>query len=56
MEKTRKTWCEKNVYPSEPIFVPDPNGKVRKNRINKGITMNTLIRSEYFREKTTVLC
>ena len=27
MKKTRKTWCEKNVYPSEPIFVPDPNGK-----------------------------
>ncbi|CAL7933231.1 unnamed protein product [Xylocopa violacea] len=27
LEKTRKTWCEKNVYPSEPIFVPDPNGK-----------------------------
>ena len=27
LKKTRKTWCEKNVYPSEPIFVPDPNGK-----------------------------
>lgn len=27
LEKTRKTWCEKNVYPSEPVFVPDPNGK-----------------------------
>ncbi|KOC68687.1 Beta,beta-carotene 9',10'-oxygenase [Habropoda laboriosa] len=27
LEKTRKTWCEKNVYPSEPIFVADPNGK-----------------------------
>ncbi|KAJ8679360.1 hypothetical protein QAD02_015147 [Eretmocerus hayati] len=25
--KTKKTWCEKNVYPSEPIFVPDPGGK-----------------------------
>lgn len=29
LEKTRKTWCEKNIYPSEPVFVPDPNGKVR---------------------------
>ncbi|CAL1686950.1 unnamed protein product [Lasius platythorax] len=25
--KTKKTWQEKDVYPSEPIFVPDPNGK-----------------------------
>lgn len=22
--KTRKTWCETNCYPSEPIFVPNP--------------------------------
>lgn len=22
--KTKLTWCEKNVYPSEPIFVPSP--------------------------------
>ncbi|XP_076763521.1 neither inactivation nor afterpotential B [Xylocopa sonorina] len=27
LEKTKRTWCERNVYPSEPIFVPDPNGK-----------------------------
>ncbi|KAI4490947.1 hypothetical protein M0802_010621 [Mischocyttarus mexicanus] len=27
VKKTKKTWCEKNVYPSEPIFVPDPHGK-----------------------------
>jgi carotenoid cleavage dioxygenase-like enzyme len=28
--KTHKkmTWCEENVYPSEPIFVPSPEGKV----------------------------
>ncbi|XP_046737498.1 LOW QUALITY PROTEIN: carotenoid isomerooxygenase [Diprion similis] len=25
--KTTKTWCENNVFPSEPIFVPNPNGK-----------------------------
>lgn len=25
--KTKKTWQEEGVYPSEPIFVPDPNGK-----------------------------
>ncbi|XP_043281100.1 carotenoid isomerooxygenase isoform X2 [Venturia canescens] len=25
--KTRKIWHEKGLYPSEPIFVPDPNGK-----------------------------
>lgn len=27
-QKTKKMWQEKGVYPSEPIFVPDPNGKV----------------------------
>lgn len=26
--KTMLTWNEKNVYPSEPIFVPAPNAKV----------------------------
>lgn len=30
VKKTRKIWCEKGIYPSEPIFVPDPNGKVPK--------------------------
>lgn len=25
--KTSKTWCEDNVFPSEPIFVPRPNGE-----------------------------
>jgi len=23
--KTSLTWCENNVYPSEPIFVPSPD-------------------------------
>ncbi|KAG7210341.1 hypothetical protein KM043_011879 [Ampulex compressa] len=27
LTKTKRTWCEKNAYPSEPIFVADPNGK-----------------------------
>ncbi|CAH2108020.1 unnamed protein product [Euphydryas editha] len=25
-----KTWCNKNIYPSEPIFVPNPQAKVTK--------------------------
>lgn len=25
-----KTWCKPNCYPSEPIFVPAPNAKVRQ--------------------------
>ncbi|XP_008559794.1 carotenoid isomerooxygenase [Microplitis demolitor] len=25
--KTRLTWNERGLYPSEPIFVPDPNGR-----------------------------
>lgn len=27
--KTKLMWCEDNCYPSEPIFVPAPNAKVR---------------------------
>jgi hypothetical protein len=26
--RTKMTWCEENVYPSEPIFVPSPDAKV----------------------------
>ncbi|XP_051166797.1 carotenoid isomerooxygenase isoform X2 [Leptopilina boulardi] len=37
--KTRKTWCEKNVYPSEPIFVPSPDGKNEDD----GIVLSVLI-------------
>jgi carotenoid isomerooxygenase len=33
-QKDKKIWCEKGVYPSEPIFVPDPNGKVINFHIN----------------------
>jgi carotenoid isomerooxygenase len=25
INRTRLTWCETNVYPSEPIFVPSPD-------------------------------
>uniref|UniRef100_A0A182JI63 Uncharacterized protein n=1 Tax=Anopheles atroparvus TaxID=41427 RepID=A0A182JI63_ANOAO len=25
VDRSRVTWCEENVYPSEPIFVPAPN-------------------------------
>ncbi|XP_058449286.1 carotenoid isomerooxygenase isoform X2 [Malaya genurostris] len=25
VNNTKQTWCEENVYPSEPIFVPDPD-------------------------------
>ncbi|XP_058120242.1 carotenoid isomerooxygenase isoform X1 [Anopheles ziemanni] len=25
VDKSRRTWCEENVYPSEPIFVPAPD-------------------------------
>ncbi|XP_043471148.1 carotenoid isomerooxygenase isoform X1 [Leptopilina heterotoma] len=39
VNKTRKTWCEKNVYPSEPIFVPSPDGKNEDD----GIVLSVLI-------------
>ncbi|XP_021940259.1 carotenoid isomerooxygenase-like isoform X2 [Zootermopsis nevadensis] len=31
---TRFTWCEENVYPSEPIFVPSPHPKVCVSAFN----------------------
>ncbi|XP_054011815.1 carotenoid isomerooxygenase [Hylaeus anthracinus] len=42
LKKTRKTWCEKNVYPSEPIFVPDPNGKNEDD----GVVLSAIVWSE----------
>lgn len=42
VKKTRKTWCEKNVFPSEPIFVPDPNGKNEDD----GVVLSALVWSE----------
>lgn len=29
--RTKMTWCEENVYPSEPIFVPSPDAKVSQH-------------------------
>ncbi|XP_046590083.1 carotenoid isomerooxygenase isoform X2 [Neodiprion lecontei] len=37
--KTTKTWCENNVFPSEPIFVPNPNGK----KEDDGVIVSALI-------------
>ncbi|XP_012269184.2 carotenoid isomerooxygenase isoform X2 [Athalia rosae] len=40
--KTRKIWCEKNVYPSEPIFVPNPEG----TREDDGVVISALVWGE----------
>ncbi|XP_043257940.1 carotenoid isomerooxygenase [Colletes gigas] len=42
VKKTRKTWYEKDVYPSEPIFVPDPNGKNEDD----GVVLSAIVWSE----------
>ncbi|XP_076183038.1 neither inactivation nor afterpotential B isoform X2 [Ptiloglossa arizonensis] len=42
LKKTRRTWCEKNVYPSEPIFVPNPNGK----KEDDGVVLSAIVWSE----------
>ncbi|XP_076293067.1 neither inactivation nor afterpotential B isoform X3 [Lasioglossum baleicum] len=42
LKKTRKTWHEKNVYPSEPIFVPDPNGKNEDD----GVVLSAIVWSD----------
>lgn len=33
INKTKLTWCEKNVYPSEPIFVSSPNSQTEDDGI-----------------------
>ncbi|KZC05840.1 Beta,beta-carotene 9',10'-oxygenase [Dufourea novaeangliae] len=42
LKKTKKTWCERNVYPSEPIFVPDPNGKNEDD----GVVLSAMVWSD----------
>ncbi|XP_015179593.1 PREDICTED: carotenoid isomerooxygenase [Polistes dominula] len=42
VKKTKKMWCEKNVYPSEPIFVPDPHGK----KEDDGVIVSALLWSQ----------
>lgn len=37
--KSKKTWCERNVFPSEPIFVPDPYGK----KEDDGVILSVLV-------------
>ncbi|XP_029175920.1 carotenoid isomerooxygenase [Nylanderia fulva] len=41
-QKTKKTWEEKGVYPSEPIFVPDPNGKNEDD----GVVVSSMVWAE----------
>ncbi|XP_039306523.1 carotenoid isomerooxygenase isoform X2 [Solenopsis invicta] len=40
--KTKKVWQENGVYPSEPIFVPDPNGKNEDD----GVVVSSLVWAE----------
>ncbi|KAL6261935.1 hypothetical protein P5V15_007018 [Pogonomyrmex californicus] len=42
LRKTKKMWSEKGVYPSEPIFVPDPNGKNEDD----GVVVSSLVWTE----------
>ncbi|XP_020278000.1 carotenoid isomerooxygenase isoform X2 [Pseudomyrmex gracilis] len=41
-QKTKKTWQEKGVYPSEPIFVPNPNG----TNEDDGVILSSLVWAE----------
>ena len=52
-----KTWCNLNCYPSEPIFVPRPNAKVRR-RISKLIhlTSNMTLQSIYILVLNITIC
>ncbi|XP_025830261.1 carotenoid isomerooxygenase isoform X2 [Agrilus planipennis] len=42
VEKDCKTWCEKNCYPSEPIFFPRPNAQEEDD----GVLMSSLLWGE----------
>jgi carotenoid isomerooxygenase len=37
--KTKLTWCEKNVYPSEPIFIPSPE----PNSEDDGVVLASMV-------------
>ncbi|XP_033606319.1 carotenoid isomerooxygenase isoform X2 [Cryptotermes secundus] len=37
--RTKMTWCEENVYPSEPIFVPSPDPKEEDD----GVVLSALV-------------
>ncbi|XP_025269761.1 carotenoid isomerooxygenase isoform X1 [Camponotus floridanus] len=41
-QKTKKMWQEKGIYPSEPIFVPNPNGKNEDD----GVVVSSMIWTE----------
>ncbi|EFN69093.1 Beta,beta-carotene 9',10'-oxygenase [Camponotus floridanus] len=41
-QKTKKIWQEKGIYPSEPIFVPNPNGKNEDD----GVVVSSMIWTE----------
>lgn len=41
-QKTKKIWQEKGVYPSEPIFVPNPNGKNEDD----GVVVSSIVWAE----------
>ncbi|GAB1862600.1 Beta,beta-carotene 15,15'-monooxygenase [Camponotus japonicus] len=41
-QKSKKMWQEKGVYPSEPIFVPNPNGKNEDD----GVVVSSIIWTE----------
>ncbi|XP_025269759.1 carotenoid isomerooxygenase [Camponotus floridanus] len=41
-QKTKRMWQEKGVYPSEPIFVPNPNGKNEDD----GVVVSSMVWAE----------
>ncbi|XP_071651429.1 carotenoid isomerooxygenase isoform X2 [Temnothorax longispinosus] len=42
VRKTKKLWQENGIYPSEPIFVPNPNGKNEDD----GVVVSSLVWAE----------
>uniref|UniRef100_A0A336LS11 CSON002372 protein n=1 Tax=Culicoides sonorensis TaxID=179676 RepID=A0A336LS11_CULSO len=49
--KTYRTWCEKNCYPSEPIFIPSP----QSNAEDDGIILSSMVWGKELANKVGLL-
>ncbi|XP_018898703.2 carotenoid isomerooxygenase [Bemisia tabaci] len=51
VNRTRKLWCEPNVYPSEPVFVAAPNAR----REDDGVVLSALVWGGQYVNKVALL-
>ncbi|XP_075238182.1 neither inactivation nor afterpotential B isoform X2 [Lycorma delicatula] len=51
VQKITKTWCEDNIFPSEPVFVPSPNTKSEDD----GVVLSAMIWTNGMENKVGLL-